>query len=48
MCSYKVTAYVDGRRTESIIRAYSQMDAEKLFRAQYSACKITNLFVQRV
>lgn len=43
MNSYKITAYVNGTRTETIIQAYSGSDAEKLFRAQYAMCTISNL-----
>lgn len=48
MANYKVVAYVDGRRTETIIRAYTMNDAEKLFRAQYSNSKVTNLYITRI
>ena len=48
MYSFKITAYVNGTRTETIIQAYSRDDAEKLFRAQYSMCNISSFSCTRL
>ena len=45
MSKWKITAYVDGRRTETIIAAWTTEDARKLFAAQYPMSKITNLYI---
>ena len=41
MYTYKVEFYVNGRRTEQIIRANSYNDARKLIEAQYANCKVS-------
>ncbi len=48
MSKYKITAYVDGRRTETIICALTSSDAERLFKAQYPMSKVTNIIITRL
>lgn len=48
MFQYKITAYVNGNRTETVVSARDTISAKKLFEAQYSGCKITQLFVTRI
>ena len=48
MSSYKCIFYVNGRRTEQIVAAYTSMDARKLIEAQYANCKIQFVAVDRL
>lgn len=40
MNTYKLTFTVNGKRTETIVRANSIMDAKKLVQAQYAGARI--------
>ena len=48
MGNYKCVFYVNGRRTEQLVAAYTSMDARKLIEAQYANCKIQFVTVNRV
>lgn len=48
MSEYKVTFSVNGRRTETIVRAGSSTDAKRIVEAQYSGAKLTNVQVTRI
>ena len=41
MSQWKCIFSVNGKRTETVVAAYTSIDAKKIVEAQYSGCKIT-------
>ena len=48
MYHFKVVFYVNHRKTEQIVSAYTPHDAKKLIESQYAGAQITILSVTRV
>ncbi len=48
MKQYEVVFRVDGRRTETVVSAYTRSDAEKLVEAQYSGSKVSIIRISSV
>ncbi len=48
MYSYRVVFTVNGRRTETIVRANSSTDARRIVEAQYSGARLNIINVTRV
>ena len=45
---YLITMLVDGKRTETTVKANIEPDARKLAEAQYKGCKVQIISVKRL